>query len=57
MEFDYDVFENLRTPEELEMLRKPRPSVTAKASSTLPPLSSIPTPPPMPTIDNWGAAK
>ena len=53
IEFD-DTFPNLKTPEELEQLKKPRPSVTANASSTLP---SIPAPPPMPTIDNWGAAK
>ena len=55
-DFD-DTYPALRTPEELEQLRKPRPSVTANASSTLPPLPSIPAPPPMPTIDNWGAAK
>ena len=56
IEFD-DTYPVLRTPEELEQLRKPRPSVVAKASSALPPLPSIPAPPPLPTIDNWGAAK
>ena len=57
-EFFDDRFLNLLTPEERERLGKPRPSVTAKASSTLPPLPSIPLPPPpMPAIDNWGAAK